>query len=456
MVAASSPVMEDLTPPDEGPRIARPLAVPASRLSRLARLGSMTAGVAGSMATDGMLRLGRGERPSVRNLLLTPGNIQRIADQLAQMRGAAMKIGQLVSMDTGDFLPPELAQIMSRLRQDADFMPPSQLKSVLNANWSAGWQKHFAGFDTRPIAAASIGQVHRARLRDGRDLAIKVQYPGIARSIDSDVANVGALLRMSRLLPKGFDIGPYLEEARKQLHEETDYALEGRHLARFGALLADQPAFEVPERHADWSTRNVLAMTYLEGTAIEAQAAASQEVRDRIATDLTRLVLREMFEFGVMQTDPNFANYRYGLHSGRIQLLDFGATRDLPPSFQSKYRRLLRAGIGQDRAGILSAAEEIGFLENGMDAHHRDAIAAMMELAFDALRVDEPIDLANSPVPAELQARSFALAESGFVPPPVPMDVLFVQRKLAGVFLLGARLRARLPLRSLLQPYLGI
>lgn len=414
----------------------------------------MTAGVAGSMAADGARRFSRGERPTMRSLLLTPRNIQRIADQLAQMRGAAMKIGQLVSMDTGDVLPAELAQIMARLREDAHFMPPKQLRSVLDANWPAGWQRHFAGFETRPIAAASIGQVHRARLRDGRELAIKVQYPGVARSIDSDVANVGALLRMSGLLPGGFDLGPYLEEARKQLHEETDYVLEGRHLARFGRLLADQPAFEVPERDAAWSTGNVLAMSFLEGTPIEAQLSAPQSVRDRIATDLTRLLLRELFDFGVMQTDPNFANYRYNAQSGRIQLLDFGATRDLAPAFSEQYRRLLSAGLRRDGTGLIAAAEGIGFLDASVAPRHREHILAMMELAFDELRREGPIDLAQSPVPARIQAQVIELAESGFVPPPVPMDVLFIQRKVAGIFLLGARLRARVAVRSLLEPYL--
>jgi predicted unusual protein kinase regulating ubiquinone biosynthesis (AarF/ABC1/UbiB family) len=185
------------------PSHGRPIAVPSGRLSRLGRLGSLTAGVAGNMALNGMAQLGRGQRPNLRDLMLTPRNVTRIADELAKMRGAAMKVGQLMSMDTGEMLPPELAQIMARLRSDAHFMPPAQLKSVLNAEWPAGWLGRFEKFDVRPIAAASIGQVHRGRLRDGREMAIKVQYPGVARSIDSDVSNVGALIRMSGLVPSG-------------------------------------------------------------------------------------------------------------------------------------------------------------------------------------------------------------------------------------------------------------
>ena len=178
------------------PSDSRPLPVPSSRISRLTRLSTMTAGVAGNMALRGAAELGRGKRPQFRDLLMTPANMSRVADQLAKMRGAAMKVGQLVSMDTGDVLPPELADIFARLRDDAHFMPPAQLKKVLATHWPNGWLGQFQSFDVRPIAAASIGQVHRAQTRDGRDMAIKVQYPGVAQSIDSDVANVGALVRM--------------------------------------------------------------------------------------------------------------------------------------------------------------------------------------------------------------------------------------------------------------------
>ncbi len=432
----------------------RPLPVPANRFRRFGKLGGMTAGIAGNMALNGIAQLGQGQRPAMRDLLLTPRNITRVADQLAQMRGAAMKIGQLMSMDSGDILPPELAQIMARLRDDAHFMPPAQLKQVLNAAWSPDWLRSFAKFDVRPIAAASIGQVHRAKLKDGRDLAIKVQYPGVAKSIDSDVANVGALMRMSGLLPKGFALAPYLEEARKQLHEETDYAREGTQLARFGRLLGDDPRFVVPQLHSDWSTPDILAMSFVRGQPIEQATTASQPTRDRIAEQLIDLTLRELFTFNAMQTDPNFANYLYDAETDRIVLLDFGAARDIDPVIAQQYRALMRAGLDGDAAQIAQTATQIGFLHPETAARHRDRIIAMIQLVFARLLNQRPFDFADDDLSKDMQAQGMALAESGFVPPPVPIDILLLQRKFGGVFLLGKRLGARVDMKAALERYL--
>ncbi|WP_370400473.1 ABC1 kinase family protein [Sulfitobacter sp. JB4-11] len=430
-----------------------PLAVPASRIARLGRLSSMTAGVAGSMAINGIAQLGQGQRPTMRDLLLTPQNVTRIADQLAKMRGAAMKIGQLVSMDTGDVLPPELAQIMARLRADAHFMPPAQLKQVLNTQWPTGWIKAFKAFDVRPIAAASIGQVHRAQLKDGRDLAIKVQYPGVARSIDSDVANVGALMRMSGLLPKGFELAPYLEEARKQLHEETDYVREGEQLTRFGDLLDGEPAFVVPEMHSDWSTPDILAMTHVAGTPIENAITEAQEIRNDIARRLIELTLKELFVFGEMQTDPNFANYLFNPDTRQIVLLDFGAARKIDPVIADQYKTLMRAGLADDVHALGQLAEEIGFVGPDTVERHRVQVVDMIRLAFRILREVPLAQFNTTDMSRQIQVQGMALAEDGFVPPPLPIDVLLLQRKFGGIFLLASRLKAQADVPALLRRY---
>ncbi|MEM9474174.1 MAG: AarF/ABC1/UbiB kinase family protein [Pseudomonadota bacterium] len=437
----------------ERPTLSRPVAVPQSRLSRLARLGGMASGVAGGMAVEGVRQIGRGARPELRDLLLTPANIGRVTDQLARMRGAAMKVGQLVSMDTGEMLPPELAQIMARLRAEADHMPPKQLKTVLTAAWGPDWVKRFRRFDVRPIAAASIGQVHRAQTRDGRDLALKVQYPGVRRSIDSDVTNVGALIKVSGLLPPGLDMAPLLDEARKQLHEETDYLREGAQLARFGALMADAPDIRVPALAEDFTTETVLAMGFVAGVPVEEMTSAAQATRDRIGAQLIDLSLRELFAFGVMQTDPNFANFFYDTEAETLVLLDFGATREVPAEIAAQYRRVMQAGMAGDRAALEQAAEEIGFFAPDSAPHHRAAVLEMIWAIFDALRTPGPFDFADPALQDRLRAAGLALAEDRSFAHVPPMDVLFVQRKFAGMFLLAARLGARVDVRAIVARY---
>lgn len=451
MTDRGAPYVQPMT--DTPSSDARAVNVPAGRISRIARLGSMATRVAGAMAATGLREVAQGNRPDMRQLLLTPDNIRRITDDLARMRGAAMKVGQLVSMDSGEMLPPELAQIVARLRADADYMPPKQIKQVLTAAWGPDWLRRFKQFNVRPIAAASIGQVHRAETRDGRDMAIKVQYPGVARSIDSDVANIGALLKVSGLLPKGFEIDPYLAEATRQLHEETDYLREGQCLVQFRGLLAGDPDFVIPELHEDFTTQSILAMSFVPSRPIEEAEGADQDTRNRVAERVLTLALRELFDFNVMQTDPNFANYRLEPDTGRIVLLDFGATRRFSGDVVAPYQRLFQAGLERSRDGLRTSAQEIGFLADGVPESYETAVLDMMVLVFETLCRAPIYNFGDPELQRRLNAMGMDLAEQGIAPPPIPMDALFIQRKLAGTFLLASRLRAQIPLTALLERF---
>lgn len=393
-------------------------------------------------------QLASGQRPKLADLLLTPTNAVKLTQHLAQMRGAALKVGQLMSMDTGDFLPPEFAEVLSRLRADADHMPPQQLRGVLDRAWGKGWLSRFARFDVRPIASASIGQVHRAQTKDGRDLAIKVQYPGVRQSIDSDIANVAGLLRLSGMVPKTLDMAPLLDQARAQLHEEADYLREGAQLVRFGALLSDRPEFLVPRLHADLSGSDVLAMDFIESRPIEELSQAPQAERDRVVTLLIQLVLDELFRFNLMQTDPNFANYRYNPKTAQIVLLDFGATRAFDQGIAGQYRALMNA---PDRAAVRQAAVDIGYFTADNPAAVQDALVDMMEAVLQPLRAHAPFDFATTDLPHRMRDMGFSIGmEREFAHIP-PMDVLFLHRKAGGLFLLGQKLRARVSLAPLLD-----
>ena len=389
------------------------------------------------------------------DLLLTAGNMSRLADRLSHLRGAAMKLGQMISMDAGDFLPPELAQVMARLRDNAHHMPPHQLQQVLAAQWGKDWRTRFKQFEPRPIAAASIGQVHRATTRDGRLLAIKVQYPGVRHSIDADIENVATLLRVSGLLPRELDIAPLLAEAKHQLAKEADYSREGAQMEGFGRLLADDPGVIVPTLDEEFTTTSVLAMSFVEGNPIESLVAAPQVTRDKVMTTLISLVLRELFEFGVMQTDPNFANYHYQPETGRVVLHDFGAVRSVAPETTLAYRRLLEAGLNQDPAGVREAAVVAGFVGQGAIDGHGERIDQMIGVILAEMHRPGSFDFGDRRFVGVLRDEGMAVVadkSSWHIP---PADIIFVQRKISGTALLAARLKARVDVRSLARSALA-
>lgn len=428
-------------------------SVPTSRASRFLHLGGITAGIAGGVVASGVSQLARGKRPALPDLVLTPANMGRLTAGLSHMRGAALKLGQMLSMDAGTVLSPQLTDILATLRDDARHMPPKQLQGVLNAEWGTGWRGRFGQFDVRPFAAASIGQVHRARTLDGRDIAIKVQYPGIQASIDSDVNNIAALLRMTGLVPKGMDVTPLLDSAKRQLHAEADYTAEAANLRRFGDLLAQSDGFVLPQVQPDLSTARVLAMSYIESAPVEALADAPQHIRDRAAMHLVDLVLRELFVFGAMQTDPNFANFRVQVATGRIVLLDFGAVQGISPQLAADFRALLNAGLdgGQDR--IRRAMLDIGYFGAATAPHHQDLIQRMFETAIAPLRHDTPFDFGTSDLLDRLRDMGLALGTDRDLMHVPPASTLFLHRKIGGMYLLAARLRARVNLRKLVECY---
>lgn len=426
-------------------------AVPTSRLGRLLHLGKLGSGIAGGAIGEGLRQLGAGRRPTAADLLLTPANAHRLAQRLSEMRGAAMKLGQLLSMEAGDLLPRPLPDILARLREDAHPMPLGQVAQVLESAWGLGWQGRFRRFRFTPLAAASIGQVHEAETKDGRRLAIKIQYPGIARSIDSDLDNVAALLRLFGLLPPGLALDPLLEEAKRQLHLEADYLFEANQMRAYGTALAGQAGLRVPEVADDLTTTRVLAMDLLEGVPIESLATAPRELRDRTATRLLDLALREVFDWGLVQTDPNFANFRYRAEGDEILLLDFGAVVRYDPGRTAALRSLIAATLASDDAAMQEAAIAVGYLGADDPPPMRDGVLGLIETAAEPALGPGPFDFSTGDLSERLSQQVLSLRlEQGFgrLPPP---DVLYLHRKLGGLYLLCKRLRARVPVAELMR-----
>lgn len=377
----------------------------------------------------------------------------RLTDGLSHLRGAALKVGQMLSMDTGLVLSDELTAILGQMRDDARHMPPKQLQTVLNSELGAGWYKRFARFDVRPFAAASIGQVHRATTHDGRELAIKVQYPGVRASIDDDVDNMAALLRLPGLVPRDMDLAPLMAEAKRQLHAEADYLAEAQHLTRFGALLAGSDIFILPDLHKDLCTPQVIAMTYLDSEPVESLIHASQAVRDQVATALIDLVLRELFVFGAMQTDPNLANYRYDPKTGRIVLLDFGAVQPIPDALVADFRALARVALDGGADETRAAMLRIGYFGHDTAPHHQDLITAMFDVAMAPLRQNAPFDFGRSDLLERLRDMGLAIGSDRDLAHVPPAATLFLHRKIGGMYLMAAKLQARVALRPMIEAY---
>ncbi len=428
--------------------------VPQSRLGRLARLGLAAGELAVGGAMQGLRRLSRGTIET--EPVFSVATARRLVERLANLRGAAMKLGQLISLESQGLLPPELAQALESLRSQAAPMPLAQLRRVLGRAYGSGWERHFARFDEIPIASASIGQVHRVRTVDGRELALKVQYPGVARSIASDVDNVATLLRLAQLLPLGVDVEEISREAKRQLTQEADYLAEARFLEQYARLVADDPLIVLPRVHWDLTTARVMAMDYMDGVPLDTLGAETpQAVRDALGTALQKLMFRELFEFRVMQTDPNFANYLYQPSTARLVLLDFGATQEFSRTYSERFRRITGAIVAADRPTIEREARRIGYIAEDARQEVVEAALDVIELVCEPLHTEDVYDYGASDLPRRARAFGIDLAfKRGLLRIP-PSDTMFLHRKLVGVFLLLARLNARVATGRLLLPFLA-
>jgi predicted unusual protein kinase regulating ubiquinone biosynthesis (AarF/ABC1/UbiB family) len=390
-------------------------------------------------------------------VLLTSANARRLARRLAEMRGAAMKLGQLLSMEGEHLLPREFAAALAMLRNSADSMPPTQLRRIMGREYGRGWEERFETFDFEPDAAASIGQVHHAISIDGREMALKIQYPGVARSIASDVDNLTLLLKASRLLPPGVELDPLIREAKRQLRQEADYRQEGEFLARYGAQLADEDGFHVPALYEDFTTRHILAMEYSPGSPLEhlGSPGTPQAERDRVGTVLEHLLFRELFEFRLMQSDPNFGNYRYCPSTGTITLLDFGSTVEFTADFVDGYANICRAILAGNDHAVADGAARLGYMRDDDPAEHVAKVVELITLVCEPLTHEGVYDFpASNLLDRARQAGLDLVFQSEHFRSPPP-ETAFLHRKLVGSFLMCARIGARVRVRDLMTEFVG-
>lgn len=437
---------EDAPPPIETPElsnVAKQRKVPSSRLGRMTSFGQLFAGLGvGTLNELAKGTLGLGGSKDVKQALLSPANIQRIVDTLCKVRGAALKIGQILSIQDSNIVSPQLAKAFERVRQAADYMPDWQVERVLSSELGSDWEKKFKSFERKPFAAASIGQVHRGVLPDGMEVAIKIQYPGVAKSIESDIDNLIGMLRIWDVFPPGFFIDNLVKVAKRELNWEVDYIREAEYTEKFGEMIKKYPQYYVPKVIKDLTTASVLTIELVPGVPLDKCFEISYEERKFIAYSILELCLRELFELQCMQTDPNWSNFLYDRNSKRIMLIDFGSTRFYSREFIQNYKKIIIAAINDDRKNVLEHSREMGFLtgyeSKQMEEAHINAVMILGEM----FRYEGQFDFGKQNVTKRIAQLVPTMVAHRLCPP--PEEIYSIHRKLSGIFLLCARLNVKM------------
>uniref|UniRef100_N1QS65 Chaperone activity of bc1 complex-like, mitochondrial n=1 Tax=Aegilops tauschii TaxID=37682 RepID=N1QS65_AEGTA len=383
------------------------LGARALRLPGCHRQGQAGSGLGAGLAWGGLQEsarrvmygtpVGDGNRSAL-SPFLSDQNAERVALALCRMRGAALKVGQLLSIQDESLVPPPVLAALDIVRQGADVMPRKQLNSVLDAELGQGWSSRLRSFDYEPLAAASIGQVHRAVLKDGSDVVMKIQYPGVADSIESDIENVRRLLTYTNLIPKGLFLDRAIKVAKQELARECDYFLEASNQKRYKELLSDSEGYYVPRVTDELSSKKVLT---------------SEFVPER-----------------------------------QFNLIDFGAAREFPKKFVDDYLRMVVACANRDRAGVLEMSRRLGFLtgeepEVMLDAHVEAAFIVGVPFATPGGH-----DFRANNITHSVSNLGATMLKYRLTPP--PDEVYSLHRKLSGAFLACIKIGAVVPCREML------
>src|SRR6476659_8004039 len=342
--------------------------IPKGRLRRSAKLGSIVgvqgARYAGTKATN-VARSEEGGKEKLEQRHLETA--MKMVGALGQMKGAAMKLGQFASFIDNEFLPEEYREIyqeqLAKLRTDAPSMPWEKVEKVLEEEFDGEpLSELFAEFEEEAFAAASIGQVHRAELLDGRRVAVKIQYPGIAEALEADLRNAGTIVRLARAIAPGLDAKAIAEELRERVMEELDYEYEAQNQRSFARAYREHPFIYVPEVITRLSRRRILVTELVRGLKFEEIKELPQEQRTRFGEIVFRGSFGSMFNLQHFNADPHPGNYIL-LADGRVAFLDFGMTKKLDREQIELEQSAIDAIVREDPEALRQALHDLGFVK---------------------------------------------------------------------------------------------
>lgn len=408
---------------------------PASKSRRFLKLAGMTTGV-----------MGRYARTRVRSLFSTKEEAeaaenesfqetgQRIAETLGELKGAVMKVGQMASIGN-ELLPPELTQALSKLQKEAPPVPFDVIAGQIERELGDLPERLFHRFEREPFASASIGQVHRAQTDDGREVVVKVQYPGVDDSVDSDLAQLKFALRAAGFVRlKRKVLNELFAEVRARLREELDYTNEAQNVRLFHDFHRDRgdDALVIPEVVGERSSQRVLTLTYEQGDPLGRIRALGydQETIDRIGLTLVRMLTAQLFELRAVHADPNPANFACR-PDGRLVVYDYGCVKHLEPWILDTYRLLIRAFFDEDYEALDRGLIDIGARDPDGPPVPAETYRMGREIFAPAFDPDRPFNFGSSTIQRQVIALApqFRKHRTSFQP---PVPIVFVNRVVAG------------------------
>ena len=357
---------------------------PSSRFARLRKLAGLGAQLGTEALTRGVKRLAGSDPTS-----FSRGAAEKLVETLGDLKGAAMKLGQVASMDP-DLFPPEVRAVLARLQNEAPPMPFERVAAVLEEELGGTPDELFAEFSREPMAAASLGQVHRARLRDGRDVVVKVQYPGIDQALRSDIDNLGMVVKTIALAHRALDGRQYFHELAEELAHELDYSREGRLAREFARASARLHDIVVPEIVDERTSTRVLTMQHIPGQTLKTFLASQADNAERLRVSglLIRAIHGAFLADGTVHADPHPGNYMV-MPDGRLGVLDFGSVKRFSREFFEGHRDVFRVVLEQRPIDALALVRRVGFTVELPDEEARPLLGELLHIAGRALRTDD-------------------------------------------------------------------